>query len=395
MKQTRFPAAALAVASLLLAAGASAQFGDGSDGTLVVNSPTDIGADLIAVTGSYSIGATSMTLATPSPLLAGEEVMIIDLQGANAGNYEFATLASVSPTSVTFTSGITKPYSDSTRLVKVLQYANLSVTSTGVLTSSSGIIAIRCQTPVTIEGEVSVYGAGHAGGSPFIPGMSGEQGDSPTGAGIVSPAANGGGGGGAQTRVNNPPGGGGGGHASGGTAGQDPLDLGLVAAGGGTYGTADLSQLFFGSGGGGGAAALLGGPSQGGNGGGIIWMVAPGFTIETGGSIDARGDNGESGSGSVSAPYGGAGAGAGGSIYLGAGSGGVTVNGLIVAFGGIGGINGLTPVLTGRGGDGGSGRIRIDGTITGSTNVIPPVGFNGPELGPPPASADGAWSMYE
>lgn len=395
MKQTRLLAAAFAAASMLCAGGAFAQFGDGSDGTLVVNSPTDLGSDVIAVTGTYSIGATSMNLALASPLLAGEEVMIIDLQGANAGNYEFATLATVSPTAVTFTSGITKPYSDSTRLVKVLQYANLSVTTTGVLTSSSGIIAIRCQNPVTIDGDVNVFAAGHAGGSPFIPGASGEQGDSPSGPGAVSPSANGGGGGGAQTRVSSPPGGGGGGYASSGAAGQDPLDLGLSPSGGATYGVADLSQIYFGSGGGGGAASLLGGPSQGGDGGGIIWMVAPGFTIAADASIDARGGEGESGSGSASQPYGGAGGGSGGSIYLGAGSGGITINGLVVAFGGIGGFNGLTPVLTGSGGNGGNGRIRMDGTITGGTNVIPAVGFNGPELGPPPTSIEGAWSMYE
>lgn len=140
--------------------------------------------------------------------------------------------------------------------------------------------------------------------------------------------------------------------------------------GGGTYGDVNLGRLFFGAGGGGGGKGeYYGTPGAGGNGGGVIYIAANTITVT--GVISSNGANGVNGTGAKYDNSGGGGGGAGGSIKLVGNILNVGV-GKTTANGGLGGAAGELTGGTNKGGDGGSGRIRIEyvTTFTGSTNPV-------------------------
>ncbi|MBM4364859.1 MAG: hypothetical protein FJ102_01490, partial [Deltaproteobacteria bacterium] len=103
---------------------------------------------------------------------------------------------------------------------------------------------------------------------------------------------------------------------------------------------------------------------DGGDGGGLVALFA-GTEIRVGGSVVARGDDGEIGDASGNGEVGGGGAGSGGSIYLAAPD--VTITGSVLATGGTGGASAWhsgSPYGSAYGGDGGDGRVRIDSDST-------------------------------
>jgi hypothetical protein len=172
-------------------------------------------------------------------------------------------------------------------------------------------------------------------------------------------------------------GGGGAGYATSGNGSG-----GAAGFGGASYGTANLAGLWAGSGGGGGSGGISCGSGGGGAGGGLIIINANSIIIGATGSLISNGGNGGSdGNGNC----GGGGAGSGGSIWIASPS--LTNNGNISAIGGIGGASTVpgSPYY-GTGGNGSAGRIRIDGTLSGSGNIIPNLGFNLPQLALPSAS---------
>ncbi|MBU1033401.1 hypothetical protein KKI22_00420, partial [Patescibacteria group bacterium] len=127
--------------------------------------------------------------------------------------------------------------------------------------------------------------------------------------------------------------------------------------GGGTYGDANLNQLFFGSGGGGGGAYNSSAWSgYGGNGGGIVYIATNSLNVS--GNLQSNGNSGTAGS---CGPYsGGGGGGAGGSIKI-------VGNSLnfgtdkVSATGGSGAVGCEASVANNNyGGGGGVGRIAID-----------------------------------
>ena len=142
-----------------------------------------------------------------------------------------------------------------------------------------------------------------------------------------------------------------GGRGECGTSGSGGTGAG-GAGGGGLYGTAALTQLFFGSGGGGGGShdqptMVPGG--AGGSGGGIIYIVADSVTVT--GSVSSDG----AASGGVGSREGAGGGGAGGSIWIEA-TGGTTGASLVTVTGGARSVGGNPG---GGGGGGGVGRIHI------------------------------------
>jgi hypothetical protein len=209
------------------------------------------------------------------------------------------------------------------------------------------------------------YSTGNGGNGSC--GGGGGSGGGTAGTGSASAGGSGGGGGGYDGA------GGGGGYGSAGAGGDatgaaDGVGGGTDLSGdggtgaraggggGGTYGDAELTNLFFGSSGGRGGENT-GTSGNGGDGGGIVYIAADTVTVT--GGIQSNGANG--GSGSTIA--GGGGGGAGGSIKL-VGNTLTMGSSIVTASGGTG------STVTFKGGNGGSGRIAsyYASSISGTTS---------------------------
>jgi hypothetical protein len=290
---------------------------------------------------SVGTGADGAYLATVNTTLAG-------------GTYNF--------TSFTINPGVVVSVTGNSSLVI---YCSGTATINGVLNASGGNGSDGITYTSAGIGGIGVAGGGNGGNGTYstdLSGMQASDGNNTGGVGTFGNGWTGGGGAGYATS----------GNGSGGAAGF----------GGASYGTANLAGLWAGSGGGGGSGGISCGSGGGGAGGGLIIINANSIIIGATGSLISNGGNGGSdGNGNC----GGGGAGSGGSIWIASPS--LTNNGNISAIGGIGGASAVpgSPYY-GTGGNGSAGRIRIDGTLSGSGNIIPNVGFNLPQLALPSAS---------
>ncbi len=373
--------------------------GTGVDGALSVTGATDLSADAsgsrtdpdavaYAVT---ALGADSVTVdGTVSGIAAGDEVLLINLQGSGAayasvGAYEFATVDAVSGSTLTLAQALAETFgetsnADLTDQVIVVQrvphYTDVSVAAGGSLTTaawdglSGGVLAFRATGSVEVAsgGFITVAASGYGGGTTGLLGYNCDsyQGESYIGQGDGEAngtcaayneayglwAANAGGGGAHIC--------GGGGEYGGGAEDADSWTGGSAtpAYAGATYGDATLSTLFFGSGGGGvwnGDATCTGsGPGSGGAGGGIVLIGAD--TIETGDSDAILAYGGSTTACARGSWTYGAGGGAGGSVWLVADTVDLAADS-VDATGGTGEQRNIR-----KGGNGGSGRVRIDCT---------------------------------
>jgi hypothetical protein len=290
---------------------------------------------------SVGTGADGAYLATVNTTLAG-------------GTYNF--------TSFTINPGVVVSVTGNSSLVI---YCSGTATINGVLNASGGNGSDGITYTSAGIGGIGVAGGGNGGNGTYstdLSGMQASDGNNTGGVGTFGNGWTGGGGAGYATS----------GNGSGGAAGF----------GGASYGTANLAGLWAGSGGGGGSGGISCGSGGGGAGGGLIIINANSIIIGATGSLISNGGNGGSdGNGNC----GGGGAGSGGSIWIASPS--LTNNGNISAIGGIGGASAVpgSPYY-GTGGNGSAGRIRIDGTLSGSGNIIPNLGFNLPQLALPSAS---------
>ena len=368
--------------------------GDGADGDLVVTGTTDLSeeasgsrteADAIAFPVT-AISGTSITVDdTISGIAAGDEVLLINLQGsdtayASVGTYEFASVASVSGASLTLAASVAETYGESSNtdlsdqvilLQRVPHYADVDVQAGGVLTTSGwdgeqgGVLAFRASGTLTVEsgGAIDVselgYAAGDTGSCNNCDAFQGESyaglgvGDiygGPYNESIYGYLANFGGGGANVT--------GGGGEYGGNATDGDAWNPGTYTApsAGDTYGETTLATLFYGSGGGGvwnGGTDTTGeDPGPGGAGAGILYIGAGTIVADDASAILAVGGTTTHWS-SGSWTYG-AGGGAGGSVFLIAEEVDLATD-AVDASGGLG-QSGYTRI----GGDGGEGRVRID-----------------------------------
>ena len=395
-------------------------FGTGNDGSVSVAADKNINTDTIASgrscadAANYSIvnlrtsGAT-LAASASGCLAAGDEVLLINLQGTasstvNVGNYETLSIASVDGANVVFATVKTKHYgqgsSDDTNigvattsqkvmLQRVPNYNNVTINSGVTLTASpwdglkGGVLYFKAFGTVINSGTISMSGKGYRGGA-LLAGY-GYQGESFNGSGAYKNVSNNLGAGGAGLVSNCHVGTGGGGSyavaGSCGSAGYGP-DSGLgtgtanctanCGRGGATYGTSTLAQLYFGSGGGGGSYNVSGTNGYGGNGGGIILIKAGSFNNS--GNLVSGGNNGQDGDyqtnrGSYVDNGAGGGGGAGGSIYL-AGKDVSLGTSTITAAGGTGGVNYYQ--ATNYGGTGSVGRLAVDyiSTVNGTTTPV-------------------------
>ncbi len=302
--------------------GVSGYFGDGSDSSLTISSNTTDAPIDSACTGT---AGTQTLSATNASFAIGQKILIIQMTGSNAGQYEENTIQGYTAGTITLQTPLKNTYTSKAQVIVGKQYTNVTVNAGVTWTAKAwngtvgGILYFFANGTITVNGNISANSKGFAGGVGKTIGINtgglfgGTQGDGTGGTGSISTVANGNGGGGGLGVVSlNATGGGGGGNA---TIGASVNNGGV---GGSAIGSADLTTMTLGGGGGGGGLqnsgnANSGSSGTGGNGGGIIYIK--GVDLVIAGTISSNGGNGTDASGSVSNAIGGAG-GAGGSILL-------------------------------------------------------------------------------
>ena len=326
--------------------------GGGQDGDLVVSGTFNInssssGGRLFPDGVNFKVTSITSSSATlrggVGGLNIGDEVILIQLQGPNAGNYEFLQIARIefSTNTVFFSTTISKTYDPSggkVMLQRVPRYRNLTVN--GTMTANAfdgdigGVFVVKVLNQVNINGTIDMNGKGFRGGPTACGSSNWFPGESYGGASCTaSTSANGGGGGGSYWESGDyracyyvcysgwgNPYASGAGFSVAGTAGNNSSQAGN------SYGEQELTRLFLGSAGGSAKARCYDGwwgwgwrettPVDGGRGGGIIYISGEGIAVW--GNIRANGTDG--GSSSVGLPcgtmYSYSGAGSGGSILL-------------------------------------------------------------------------------
>lgn len=385
-----------------------------------VNAQTPIGGTINLYTPVTAIGCSQLDVASAAGFAAGDRVLIIQMKGAdidtantsqfgnivqynNSGNYEFATIASVSGNVINLNYSLVNVYTvpGLVQLVRVPQYASATVSS--VLScaawngSTGGVLALEASGTLTLNADVDVSGKGFRGGSQCAnpdggcgsgysdyyyavsSGFGAEKGEgiamvpAPKGGGRGA-LGNGGGGG----NKHNSGGGGGGNYSAGGHGGNEADFCPPTAVGGdGGKGLDYTTQHKIFMGGGGGCSDNNNGVGTfGTNGGGIIIIRAAGIQAAGPASIRSNGID------QVIMPNGigdgAGGGGAGGVILLDVPN--MTGNITLQANGGAGGGQNCTyGSCFGPGGGGGAGFIGISapalpsGTSTNLTAGLPGV----------------------
>ena len=426
--------------------------GTGADGNITVAANTNINTQTIA-TGrtcadgiNYNVTALTSNTATVTPaitsicLAAGDEILLINLQGAgtfgdnggsggywqqtiissyytNTGNYEFLRVQSINTSTnvITFTTNKTKYYgngaSDDTNIgtagtnqrvmvQRIPQYNNVTINSGITLTASNwggtrgGVVTFRAKGTVSNSGTISTLGLGYRGGydssavSTGNPPLNGESYFGRVGHGGNNYAWRGVMGGGmggrdAPTAPNNGAttgAGGAGGHGSQKASGGAGGGHGSGGAGGGAYGSVGGigSASSVNGGGGGGGAGTWGGNTPIGGVGGSTGSAGGN------GSGDTWGYGGQVGINTKSAS-GGGGSNIGGDYYGGAGGGGggsYGINTLAkIYFGSGGGQAGALSGSTGGPGANGGGITIIFANVVSSSGTITSRGSNPPNYG--------------
>jgi len=321
--------------------------GTGADGILVVSGTNAVDSVKTKLAANGAPGQTVINVASETGFGAGDEILVICLQGPGSGTYEFGRVASAAAGVLTLNTALQNSFNVAggarVMVQRVPNFLDVTVRSNGVLTASAwgggaaswtpgGVVAFRVKRTLTIEvgGRVTADALGFAGGTGVSSasqanGYQGESYSLALSTASRDPNLGGGGGGlyGVEGSGDNGAGGGGGGH---GTAGANATTWepfhGLAGT---TYGSPNLTTMYLGSGGGSGGTDDDGsGSSTGGNGGrggGIVYIAAPTLTLA--GGLSSAGENGatvidnDADGGDES---GGGGGGAGGTVVLATGN---------------------------------------------------------------------------
>ena len=357
-------------------------FGTGVDGEKIVYTQEVFASPRSALSADSTVGQSTITLSTSSGLASGDELLIIQMQGATAGGYEFRRVAAINGNQVSLTQPLTNSYYQTgmnrAQVIRVPNYTNVTVTSGNAWYapawdgSTGGILVFRATGIVTVQptAYIEASGRGYRGGNPSCFGSSctsGFAGESPLGLGTMTTARNGSGGGGGMGDPSvvgggsgSASGGGGGGHATAGATGQNGGGTTVAGVGGTAVGEPTLASVFMGGGGGAGGcgdnAGYAGQPGT--TGGGIVFVLGRTVTIQ--GGIRTNGPNATN-----PTKDGAGGGGAGGAVLLKGSAVQIGTN-LVAATGGLGGVT----ENDGDGGNGAAGRIRIEycQSLGGSTN---------------------------
>lgn len=290
-------------------------FGDGSDGALTISADTTDAPIDSACTGT---AGTPTLSATNASFAANQDILVIQSQGTNAGQYERRKIQSYTAGTITLTENLSGTYTTGAQVLVLKKYTNVTVNSGKTWTAKAwngtvgGILAFVCNGTLTNNGSITAKGKGFSRGGLSVAGQAGNQGEGTGGIGTQSTSSNGNGAGGGAFYALSPAngGGGGGGNQTNGTDGVS----GAVSGGTGGLSSGNdglTSMTFGGQGGAGGSQGTRAG--NGGLGGGIIFISA--VTISNVGTINADAANHPQGV-TASANGGGGGGGGGGSILI-------------------------------------------------------------------------------
>jgi len=157
----------------------------------VVNQYTALTADVAAGVAVVSVQSAAALNPGADPLAAGDLLLVVQMQGAtintaapaaatwgqvtslgNAGNYELVEVASIAGNTVTLTCGLKNAYSvaGNVQVVRVPQYTTLTVNAGASITAPAwngtigGVVAVRVQNAITLNGDIDVTGKGFRGG---------------------------------------------------------------------------------------------------------------------------------------------------------------------------------------------------------------------------------------
>lgn len=299
---------------------------------------------------------------TPAYMANGDICLIIQVQGANAGQWEIKKLVSglASGTqTLTFDRALQNTYVAGAIIVRAPMVDTLTINS-GVTISAPawqggvfGVLFMVAKTAININGTITASGKGFRGGRggdsyhEYGEGINGAAGNATNG----NANANAGGSG----HGTGYGGGAGGGNAAQGTT-TYPAGAGGGGYGGAASGAANLTSMTMGGGGGGGGPSSAAGSGYGSSGGGIIILFSKSITFANGAT-----NSGIQGVGGQRA----GGGGAGGSTLLVCETATLGSN-TVTALAGAGGV----PTQDYSGGAGSVGRIAIyhSGSISGTTN---------------------------
>jgi len=354
-------------------------FGNGSSGILTVSSANTIVNNYTYLTGNENSGDNIIAVDSGTGFSNGDEILIVQMQNysaGTAGQYEFRKILSGegttsftldTPLKGSYTSGtFNSTNATVTQVVRIPQYTNITINSLASIIAPAwdgykgGIVIFRANGIITNSGDINVTAKGFRGGLAGTtiswPGDAiGLQGEGTKGKGVGNRFSDPYGGGGAGQQTSSPrndrSGGGGGGY---GTAGSDGIAQTYPeyrGRGGATYGSSDLSTIFFGSGGGGDSRD---GPAFfSGNGGGIVII----YSSSINGLITTKGEDGIYNSEGASG-------GAGGSIFI------TSVNISSLTTNASYGTGSLAAYCPGgcAGGNGGYGRIRLSANSISGTS---------------------------
>lgn len=258
--------------------GVSGYFGDGSDGgkTISINTTdSPIDSACTGTTGTQTLSATN------SSFVAGKPIMIIQMQGANAGARERNTIQAYTAGTITTQTPLINTYVTGAQVIQLPQYTNVTVNS-GVTWSSKawngttgGYLVYLYNGTRTVNGTISGTGLGFRGGTAST-NNNATQGEGILGTGIQS-RFNNINGGGAGVDFQNQSGAGGGNGLQGNDGSSSPGLSGNRALGGAIAGSNDLSTPVMG--GGGGASGIGGGNATHGNAGGIGGAILHGIGV--------------------------------------------------------------------------------------------------------------------
>jgi hypothetical protein len=103
-------------------------FGDGRDGDLVVTTGQTVYVDNVrtAIAGTAAAGQKVVPVANTAGFNVGDEVLIIQMQGTGAGNYEFGTIASVASGALTLEENLRNSYASSSPSATLYEHPNYS-----------------------------------------------------------------------------------------------------------------------------------------------------------------------------------------------------------------------------------------------------------------------------
>lgn len=376
-------------------------FGDGSEGSVTVNSLNTIVNDYDYLTGNELSGDNVITLNDATNFNIGDEIMIVQMQNysnGDAGSFEYAKISSKLGNDLTLDTSLQNSYysgtfadsedinATATQVVRIPNYLSVTIDGGSIVAPlwngrTGGIVAFRVKEILNFEndGFINTSSRGFRGGTC---GDCGDDWDGGRGEGINGWWFGGGvkdypdevslnfvNGGGGSRCINDNGGdpGAGGGYA---TAGQTVPDVQSIydSTGGSAIGDAQLNNIYFGGGGGAGSDNDGATPfSENSHGGGIAIIKAKQIFNAT---IYARGEKGITSCSSSSSGI--SGGGAGGTIWISS----LTIDILNVSALGGSGEYGDCAGGGERSGDGSDGRIRLDYLqIKGNSN--PSSGFNG------------------